>query len=437
MGSQFFQLFLLFIVVHLLYASDVCQETDGTCADEVAPTEVIGIDFSLSTDSTIEVIEPGRVETNDISECVNDEWLNQNGTLDGYHVLCIKHDTAQNELNVEYFRGGINDTDTRGQIQISMEDISDIISVRNRLQNALSIIPRPRGYNEWTMYNSQLQKIDTLDVLLKSGTILVYEGGIFIWPPIHIGFSRVLKIKNADASASDTTPFVHYKLKTLSCHPVVILIENFIPHSYCDHIISLSAPHMKDSGVSHMHNTAGSARKWRTSTTHWLSGNDHDKVVNAINQYTADILNIPKPHQELIQVLRYKETQQYDHHWDYFDEKLYRGTSQENTIKGGKNRAVTLYWYLSEVPEGGGGYTFFPQSGQYPRPASLKLVTIDDCHTNNGLVVKPKKGNAIIFYSVKPDGTTDPLSLHGACPVVGKDNVKWGANKWVWTKPFR
>ena len=160
-------------------------------------------------------------------------------------------------------------------------------------------------------------------------------------------------------------------------------------------------------------------------------------MINAIDNYTEQILNIPKSHQELMQVLRYKETQQYDSHWDYFDEQLYKGTAQENTIRYGKNRAVTLYWYLSEVPADGGGYTFFPQSGKLPRPKSFKLVTIDDCHKNGGLIVRPKKGNAIIFYNIKPNGKTDALSLHGACPVVGKENVKWGANKWVWTKAFR
>ena len=35
---------------------------------------------------------------------------------------------------------------------------------------------------------------------------------------------------------------------------------------------------------------------------------------------------------------------------------------------------------------------------------------------------------------MKPDGSTDELSLHGACPVV--DGVKWAANKWVWNKPL-
>ena len=77
--------------------------------------------------------------------------------------------------------------------------------------------------------------------------------------------------------------------------------------------------------------------------------------------------------------------------------------AQESTIKYGKNRVVTLYWYLNDVEEGGGGYTFSPQSGNLPRPRSFKLSTIDDCHTGSGLVVKPKKGNANrrLFFSTR------------------------------------
>jgi len=45
------------------------------------------------------------------------------------------------------------------------------------------------------------------------------------------------------------------------------------------------------------------------------------------------------------------------------------------------------------------------------------------------------KGSAILFYNIKPDGTFDKYSLHGACPV-GSNQTKWGANKWIWNRPY-
>merc|ERR1711963_863141 len=46
-----------------------------------------------------------------------------------------------------------------------------------------------------------------------------------------------------------------------------------------------------------------------------------------------------------------------------------------------------------------------------------------------GLRVQPKKGNAIIWYSRRPDGQIDPASQHTGCPLLrGK---KWTIVNWM------
>lgn len=45
-----------------------------------------------------------------------------------------------------------------------------------------------------------------------------------------------------------------------------------------------------------------------------------------------------------------------------------------------------------------------------------------DC-AQRGLAVKTVRGDALMFYSLKPDGATDTASLHGSCPVIEGD--KW------------
>ncbi len=45
------------------------------------------------------------------------------------------------------------------------------------------------------------------------------------------------------------------------------------------------------------------------------------------------------------------------------------------------------------------------------------------------LAAKPKKGNAVLFHSIKPNGDLEKRSLHTACPVI--KGVKWSAPKWV------
>jgi prolyl 4-hydroxylase len=51
-----------------------------------------------------------------------------------------------------------------------------------------------------------------------------------------------------------------------------------------------------------------------------------------------------------------------------------------------------------------------------------------DCYAK--FAVQPRKGDALLFYSQKPNGRLDPASLHGAGPVL--TGTKWGANVWVW-----
>lgn len=43
-----------------------------------------------------------------------------------------------------------------------------------------------------------------------------------------------------------------------------------------------------------------------------------------------------------------------------------------------------------------------------------------------GLSVKATRGNAVLFYSMHPNGTVDPHSEHGSCPTLKVGYVKEG-----------
>ena len=47
-----------------------------------------------------------------------------------------------------------------------------------------------------------------------------------------------------------------------------------------------------------------------------------------------------------------------------------------------------------------------------------------------GAQYRPRKGDALLFYSMHPNGTFDKHALHGGCPV-GDGQVKWVATKWI------
>ena len=48
--------------------------------------------------------------------------------------------------------------------------------------------------------------------------------------------------------------------------------------------------------------------------------------------------------------------------------------------------------------------------------------------------VKPRKGDALLFFSLHPDASTDEMSLHGGCPVL--EGEKWSATKWIHVASF-
>ncbi|KMZ73296.1 putative Prolyl 4-hydroxylase alpha subunit [Zostera marina] len=156
--------------------------------------------------------------------------------------------------------------------------------------------------------------------------------------------------------------------------------------------------------------------KVRTSSGMFLQRGS-DEVITAIEKRLADYTFIPKEHGEGLQVLHYEVGQKYEPHFDYFVDEF-------NTKNGGQ-RMATVLMYLSDVEEG--GETIFPNAKV--NSSSLPYYNeLSECG-KRGLAVKPKMGDALLFWSMKPDATLDPLSLHGGCPVI-KGN-KWSSTKWL------
>lgn len=52
-----------------------------------------------------------------------------------------------------------------------------------------------------------------------------------------------------------------------------------------------------------------------------------------------------------------------------------------------------------------------------------------------GVTVKPRKGDALFFYSLTPSSELDPNSLHAGCAVVKGD--KWSATKWLRVQDYQ
>ncbi|KAK3429603.1 hypothetical protein EUGRSUZ_E01099 [Eucalyptus grandis] len=112
-------------------------------------------------------------------------------------------------------------------------------------------------------------------------------------------------------------------------------------------------------------------------------------------------------------VLRYEIGQKYNSHCDAFDPAQYGPQKSQ--------RVATFLLYLSDVEEGG--------EIMFPFENGMNMDGTYDFKKCVGLKVKPRQGDGLLFYSLLPNGTIDPTSIHGSCPVIKGE--KWVAPKWI------
>jgi len=211
-------------------------------------------------------------------------------------------------------------------------------------------------------------------------------------------------------------------VELISWEPRAFVYHSFLTKEECDYLISLAKPHMHKSTVVDSETGKSKDSRVRTSSGTFLP-RARDKFIRNIEKKIADFSFLPVENGEGLQVLHYEVGQKYEPHFDYFLDDF-------NTKNGGQ-RMATVLMYLSDVEEG--GETVFPAA-----KGNISSVPwwneLSECG-KKGLSVKPKMGDALLFWSMKPDATLDPSSLHGGCPVI-KGN-KWSATKWIRVNEYK
>ncbi|CAL5368007.1 unnamed protein product [Camellia sinensis] len=227
----------------------------------------------------------------------------------------------------------------------------------------------------------------------------------------------VLKLTTGVSSV----PFDPTRVTQISWRPRAFIYSRFLTDDECDHLIHLAKDTLEKSMVVDNESGTSVESEVRTSSGMFLQ-KAQDEVVVAIEARIAAWTFLPEENGESIQILHYEHGQKYEPHFDFFEDKINREL--------GGHRVATVLMYLSDVKRG--GETVFPDSGaKHNQP---KDDNWSDC-AKDGYAVKPKKGDALLFYSLHPNATTDPLSLHGSCPVIEGD--KWSATRWIHVRSFQ
>lgn len=223
------------------------------------------------------------------------------------------------------------------------------------------------------------------------------------------------------SSADDRAPTLAIdptRVRTISLNsPRAYVYEGFLTEEECDHMLEVSRGRMTKSGVVDIATGGSTTSDIRTSTGTFIS-RKRDDVIARIEKRIELWSHVPETHGEPFQVLRYQHGQEYKAHFDYFFHK----SGMRN------NRIATVLLYLSDVEEG--GETVFPNTDA---PTNRDASKFSECG-NLGRGIKARKGDALLFWSMKPGGELDPGSSHAGCPVIKGE--KWTATKWMHVNPL-
>ncbi|KAA3455987.1 putative prolyl 4-hydroxylase 7 [Gossypium australe] len=239
----------------------------------------------------------------------------------------------------------------------------------------------------------------------------------------------VLKMRGGTSSVQ----FDPTSVAQLSWRPRAFIYKGFLSSEECDHLIILAKDKLEKSMVADDVSGQSIESEVRTSSGMFLE-QALDEVVADIEARIAAWTFLPvglfafdldtalqTENGEALLILHYQHGQKYEPHFDFFYDKV-------NLERGG-HRIATVPMYLSDVESG--GETVFPNSeGKLTQPT-------DDSWSNcakTGYAVKPRKGDALLFFNLHPNTTTDPKSLHGSCPVIKGE--KWSATKWIHVQSF-
>ena len=106
----------------------------------------------------------------------------------------------------------------------------------------------------------------------------------------------------------------------------------------------------------------------------------------------------------------------------------------------GANRCVTVFVYLNDVPEGGGGRTRWrwvssvPNFYAAPAPSGMSCTRLADAAEQ--VAIRPEAGLAVVHFpatTAESGGVTDRNASHESEAVVGADTEKWVVQSFIWS----
>ena len=229
--------------------------------------------------------------------------------------------------------------------------------------------------------------------------LVIYKKKIQYYVPILTTFIIIALITFYNITNTKKTKPTNNKITNLlnsinNDNYKILEINNFITDKECDDLIEYTKTQtlIKSKVLSE---TGDVASDNRDSEQIWLEDNKH-YVVAKIANLSAKITQKPLNHMEHLQFLKYNKGGYFKEHYD--PEINYKSDTND--------RIYTIIIYLNDDFEG--GETYFK---------------------NLNILIKPKKGKAVIFKSLDENGKILKKSLHQGSKVTS--GTKYMCNKWI------
>lgn len=194
--------------------------------------------------------------------------------------------------------------------------------------------------------------------------------------------------------------------RVVSERPHVLVCDGFVSPAVCDWLIERARPHLERARVYDLDTGEGRIEEIRSNTAHAFDLAGTDMVLVLLRERIARLAGLPVAGFEASQVLRYTPGQSFDWHVDFLDPAT--PGHREDLARRGQRIATCLVW-LDDDHDGGETAFWAPD-----------------------LKMKGRKGDAVLWANVTPDGRADPLSRHAGLPPTRGE--KWVLSQWM--RPF-
>ncbi len=184
---------------------------------------------------------------------------------------------------------------------------------------------------------------------------------------------------------------------SISERPRIAVVKDIATPEMCDWLIARARPRLEPAGVHDDKDGGRGTWSGRSNTVCPFPRPIRDFVLAILRARIADVTGLPVRAMEIPNVLHYSVGEEYQRHWD---------TPENPNSPGFRQRVLTFLISLNDDYEG--GETEFPAIGGR---------------------WKGRKGSALFFWNVEPDGTRDRQTLHAGLPVTRGE--KWLLSQWI------